>query len=105
MVTMSMILTFMYRSALHAYPASPHPPPQLFLTMRNLDPANSPVATAMNAPIIQNAELNQQFISKIPVGRWGTEEEVAQLALYLCSQEAGFVTGTDILIDGGWTAQ
>ena len=59
----------------------------------------------MNAPIIQNAELNQQFISKIPVGRWGTEEEVAQLALYLCSQEAGFVTGTDILIDGGWTAQ
>jgi NAD(P)-dependent dehydrogenase (short-subunit alcohol dehydrogenase family) len=73
------------------------------ITVNGISPG--PVATAMNAPIIQNAELNQQFISKIPVGRWGKEEEVAQLALYLCSQEAGFVTGTDILIDGGWTAQ
>jgi len=27
------------------------------------------------------------------------------LALYLCSEEAGFITGADILIDGGWTAQ
>ena len=73
------------------------------ITVNGISPG--PIATAMNAPIIQNAELNQQFISKIPVGRWGKEEEVAQLALYLCSQEAGFVTGTDILIDGGWTAQ
>ena len=73
------------------------------ITVNGISPG--PVATAMNAPIIQNAELNQQFISKIPIGRWGKEEEVAQLALYLCSQEAGFVTGTDILIDGGWTAQ
>jgi NAD(P)-dependent dehydrogenase (short-subunit alcohol dehydrogenase family) len=73
------------------------------ITVNGISPG--PIATAMNAPIIQNAELNQQFISKIPVGRWGKEEEVAQLALYLCSQDAGFVTGTDILIDGGWTAQ
>jgi enoyl-[acyl-carrier-protein] reductase (NADH) len=32
-------------------------------------------------------------------------EEVGQLALYLCSEEAAFITGTDILIDGGWTVQ
>jgi 3-hydroxybutyrate dehydrogenase len=32
-------------------------------------------------------------------------EEVGQLALYLCSEHAAFITGTDILIDGGWTAQ
>ena len=73
------------------------------ITVNGISPG--PIATAMNAPIIQDAELNNQFISKIPVGRWGKEEEVAQLALYLCSEEAGFVTGTDILIDGGWTAQ
>jgi len=73
------------------------------ITVNGISPG--PIATAMNAPIIQNAELNQQFISKIPVGRWGKEDEVAQLALYLCSEEASFVTGTDILIDGGWTAQ
>jgi NAD(P)-dependent dehydrogenase (short-subunit alcohol dehydrogenase family) len=73
------------------------------ITVNGISPG--PIATAMNEPIIQNPELNQQFISKIPVGRWGKEEEVAQLALYLCSEQAGFVTGTDILIDGGWTAQ
>jgi NAD(P)-dependent dehydrogenase (short-subunit alcohol dehydrogenase family) len=32
-------------------------------------------------------------------------KEVGELALFLCSEEAGFITGTDILIDGGWTAQ
>jgi NAD(P)-dependent dehydrogenase (short-subunit alcohol dehydrogenase family) len=59
----------------------------------------------MNTPIMQNPEANQQFISRIPLGRWGKVEEVGQLALYLCSEEAGFITGADILIDGGWTAQ
>jgi NAD(P)-dependent dehydrogenase (short-subunit alcohol dehydrogenase family) len=39
------------------------------------------------------------------VARWGKVEEVAELILYLCSPSAGFITGTDILIDGGWTAQ
>ena len=64
-----------------------------------------PFATEMNTALIQNPELNQQFVSKIPVGRWGRVEEVGQLAVYLCSEGAGFITGTDILIDGGWTAQ
>jgi NAD(P)-dependent dehydrogenase (short-subunit alcohol dehydrogenase family) len=63
-----------------------------------------PFATEMNTPILQNPELNAQFISKIPVGRWGKLEEVGALAAFLCSEEAGFITGTDILIDGGWCA-
>jgi len=73
------------------------------ITVNGISPG--PFATEMNTPIIQNPETNAQFISKIPVGRWGKVEEVGQLALYLCSEEAGFITGTDILIDGGWTAQ
>jgi len=64
-----------------------------------------PFATEMNTPWIQDPDISQQFVSRIPVGRWGTPEEVGSLACYLCSPEAGFVTGTDILIDGGWTAQ
>jgi NAD(P)-dependent dehydrogenase (short-subunit alcohol dehydrogenase family) len=64
-----------------------------------------PFATEMNTALMQNPEVNQQFISKIPLGRWGRVEEIGNLALYLCSEEAGFITGTDILIDGGWTAQ
>jgi NAD(P)-dependent dehydrogenase (short-subunit alcohol dehydrogenase family) len=64
-----------------------------------------PFATEMNTPLIEDENLNRQFVSKIPVGRWGRVEEIGKLALYLCSPDAGFVTGTDILIDGGWTAQ
>lgn len=73
------------------------------ITVNGISPG--PFATELNAALIQNPELNQQFLSKIPVGRWGRVEEVGQLALYLCSEAAGFLTGTDIIIDGGWTAQ
>ena len=73
------------------------------ITVNGISPG--PFATEMNTPIIENPEANAQFISKIPLGRWGRVEEIGQLALYLCSEEAGFITGTDILIDGGWTAQ
>jgi len=64
-----------------------------------------PFATEMNASLIQDEDMNRQFVSRIPIGRWGAPEEVARLVRYLCSPEAGFITGTDILIDGGWTAQ
>lgn len=64
-----------------------------------------PFATEMNSILMQNPEINQQFISKIPLGRWGKVEEIGKLALFLCSDDAGFITGTDILIDGGWCAQ
>jgi len=73
------------------------------ITVNGISPG--PFATEMNTQLMQNPELNQQFISKIPLGRWGKVEEVGQLAVYLCSDDAGFVTGTDFLIDGGWTAQ
>jgi NAD(P)-dependent dehydrogenase (short-subunit alcohol dehydrogenase family) len=73
------------------------------ITVNGISPG--PFATELNAPLIQNPELSREFISKIPLARWGKAEEVGQLAAYLCSDEAGFITGTDILIDGGWTAQ
>ena len=73
------------------------------ITVNGISPG--PVATEMNAPLIQDPELNQQFISRIPLGSWGKVEEVGHLAVYLCSEDAGFITGTDILLDGGWTAQ
>jgi NAD(P)-dependent dehydrogenase (short-subunit alcohol dehydrogenase family) len=64
-----------------------------------------PFATEMNTALIEDPELNRYFTSRIPIGRWGNAAEIGQLVLYLCSSEAGFVTGTDILVDGGWTAQ
>ncbi len=73
------------------------------ITVNGISPG--PFATEMNMALTQNPEIKQQFTSRIPLGRWGRVEEVGQLALYLCSEEAGFITGTDILIDGGWTVQ
>ncbi len=48
------------------------------------------------------AEMFAKLSASQPVGRMGNPEEVASLALYLCSQEAGFVTGCDYPIDGGF---
>jgi NAD(P)-dependent dehydrogenase (short-subunit alcohol dehydrogenase family) len=73
------------------------------ITVNGISPG--PFATEINTPLIENPEFNRQFVSRIPIGRWGKVEEVGQLALYLCSEDAGFITGTDILIDGGWCAQ
>lgn len=73
------------------------------ITVNGISPG--PFATEMNTVLTENPVLYQQFVSRIPLGRWGRLEEIGALALYLCSEEAGFVTGTDILIDGGWTAQ
>jgi len=64
-----------------------------------------PFATEMNTILMQDPARNAEFTSKIPVGRWGKVEEIGPLAVFLCSDAAGFITGTDILIDGGWTAQ
>ena len=73
------------------------------ITVNGISPG--PIATDMNAALINNPEANAQFLAGLPVGRWGTAEEVGALACYLCSEAASFITGTDILIDGGWTAK
>ena len=62
-------------------------------------------ATEMNAVLIETPEIYNDLTSRIPLGRWGNPKEIGELAVYLCSPEASFITGTDILIDGGWCAQ
>lgn len=73
------------------------------ITVNGISPG--PFATEMNTALMNDPEKNAQFLSKLPVGRWGDPAEIGALAVYLCSPQAGFITGTDILIDGGWTAQ
>ena len=73
------------------------------ITCNGISPG--PFATEMNRTLMENAEANAQFLANIPLGRWGRVEEIGQLAVYLCSESAGFITGTDILIDGGWCAR
>ena len=73
------------------------------ITVNGISPG--PFATEMNKPLIQDPEKNRQFLERLPLGRWGKVEEIGRLAVYLCSEDAGFITGADIVIDGGWTAQ
>jgi NAD(P)-dependent dehydrogenase (short-subunit alcohol dehydrogenase family) len=48
-------------------------------------------------------EARKQFVARQPMGRLGAAEEVAKAALFLVSEDAGFVTGTAFSIDGGFT--
>jgi len=73
------------------------------ITVNGISPG--PIGTDINAAIMNNPTVNAQFLASMPIGRWGKVEEIGALACYLCSEIAGFITGTDILIDGGWTAK
>jgi NAD(P)-dependent dehydrogenase (short-subunit alcohol dehydrogenase family) len=73
------------------------------ITVNGISPG--PIGTDMNLALMKDPEVNAQFLANLPLGRWGKVEEIGALACYLCSDAAAFVTGTDILIDGGWTAR
>lgn len=73
------------------------------ITVNSISPG--PVATDINLAVRNDPVANKLFTDNIPLGRWGRAEEVAALACYLCGEQAGFITGSDILIDGGWTAK
>lgn len=46
-------------------------------------------------------EATKQFVASIPVGRVGQPEDIAYLCDFLASDKAGYITGVDIVIDGG----
>jgi 2-keto-3-deoxy-L-fuconate dehydrogenase len=66
----------------------------------SLDDRISALATSTNKSL---AEARQMFIDRQPMGRLGTAEEIAAMALYLASDEAAFTTGQAFSVDGGWT--
>ena len=73
------------------------------ITVNGISPG--PLGTELNAVVMNDPVANANFLANLPVGRWGRVEEIGGLACYLCSDLAGFITGTDIVIDGGWTAK
>ena len=51
----------------------------------------------------KEAEMMKTLEASQPIGRMGTPDEIAKLALFVCSDDASFITGSDIPIDGGFT--
>lgn len=49
------------------------------------------------------AEVEAMFVERQPMGRLGSAEEIAAMAVYLASDESRFTTGTTMVVDGGWT--
>ena len=64
-----------------------------------------PIVTAMTEKRRGEPDNYALMVSRIPMGRFGRPEEVANGALYLASDESSYVTGSELVIDGGWTAQ
>ena len=61
----------------------------------------------IDTPILSGLtpEQNEQIKAATPMGRLGRPEEIAYGSLYLCSDEAAYTTGAELVIDGGWFAQ
>jgi NAD(P)-dependent dehydrogenase (short-subunit alcohol dehydrogenase family) len=52
----------------------------------------------------ENPERNAQINARIPLGRWAETAEIADPVLFLCSDAARYMTGTVMLVDGGYTS-
>ena len=63
------------------------------------------IETPMTAALLATPEYRQDRMDRTPIGRLGTPEDVAYGVLYLASDEASFVTGAELVIDGGRTAE
>ncbi len=64
-----------------------------------------PFATDMNKQLLNDPAKYQDFLSRIPMGRWGELHEIAGAAVFLASDAASYVTGSTLFVDGAWTAQ
>ena len=71
--------------------------------------ANSVHPGPVNTPMTESGRADRQryelTLSRIPLGRYGESDDVAYGVLFLASDESSYMTGSELVIDGGWTAQ
>jgi NAD(P)-dependent dehydrogenase (short-subunit alcohol dehydrogenase family) len=63
--------------------------------------APGPISTPLTDRLVQG-ELRAYFDSMMPLGRWGTPEDLIGPVLLLASDAGSFITGTTLTVDGGW---
>ncbi|MGB9642489.1 MAG: SDR family NAD(P)-dependent oxidoreductase [Candidatus Ratteibacteria bacterium] len=62
------------------------------------------IKTELTEPLYNDSEFSNWIIKRTPLGRWGTPEDIGPLAVFLCSDEASFITGHTVFVDGGFLA-
>lgn len=73
------------------------------ITVNTISPG--PFFTEMNEPLANDPERFHWFTSRVPMGRWGQPDELAGAVVFLASEASSFVTGSMLMVDGGWTTQ
>ena len=63
------------------------------------------IVTAMSEDVLADPDRRQEFFGSIPLGRLGTVDDIANGVLFLASDDSSFVTGSELIIDGGLVAQ
>ena len=63
------------------------------------------IATNNPAALRADETRSRQILERIPAGRWGTPDDIAGAAVFLCSEAARYVTGHVLAVDGGWLAR
>lgn len=58
--------------------------------------------TELNRPLLDDPVKYKEFVSRIPMGRWGEVEEMAGAVVFLASNASSYMTGSALFVDGGW---
>ena len=57
--------------------------------------------TPLTRPLLENVEVYDQLLARIPAGRFGETDDIAEAAVFLASSDASYITGTTLMVDGG----
>tara|TARA_B100002052_G_scaffold299177_1_gene336004 strand:- start:12664 stop:13431 length:768 start_codon:yes stop_codon:yes gene_type:complete len=72
------------------------------ITVNSISPG--PFLTEINAGVLDDKENYEKFCTRIPLARFGNPKEIITSALFLASPMSSYITGTDVMVDGGWTS-